>query len=106
MKAGSLDRVIIVQRATETRDTLGQVTQGWFPVATLRAAVIQASTTEYLQGAGLQGDAAVIFRTRWMDGLRVADRILYEGVAHDVKEIKELGRRKGLEIRTVARAVP
>lgn len=105
MKAGSLDRVITVQRASETRDALGQVTQAWTTIATLRAAVIQASTTEFLQGAGLRGDRAVIFRTRWMDGLTVLDRILHEGAAYDIQELKELGRRKGLDIRTITRAV-
>lgn len=106
MKAGSLDRVIIVQRATETRDALGQVTQAWAPIATLRAAVIQASTAAYLKGAGLEAEGAVVFRVRWLDGLTVHDRILYQGVAHDIRELKELGRREGLEIRTIARPVP
>lgn len=105
MKAGSLDRVITVQRAVESRDDLGQVTNTWSVIASLRAAKIQATTTEYLREAGLQGDSVVIFRARWLDGLTVRDRILCEGVAYDVKELKELGRRKGLEIRTVARAI-
>lgn len=103
MRAGSLDRIITVQRASEIRDELGQVTQTFATIATLRAAKIQASTTEFLQGAGLQGEAAVIFRTRWLDGLTVRDRVLCEGIAHDIKELKEIGRRKGLDIRTVAR---
>lgn len=102
MRAGTLDRTITIQRATEARDDFGVVTEVWAPVASLRAALIQASTTEFLQGAGLQGDAAVIFRTRFLEGLTVRDRVLFEGVAHDIKEVKEIGRRRGLEIRTVA----
>lgn len=105
MKAGSLDRVVTVQRAVESTDDLGQVLNTWSTIATLRAAKIQATTAEYLREAGLQGDGVVIFRTRWLDGLTVRDRLLCEGAAYDVKEIKELGRRKGLEIRTVARAI-
>lgn len=103
MRAGSLDRIITIQRATEARDDFGVVSTTWAAVATLRAALIQASTTEFLQGAGLQGEAAVIFRTRFLAGVTVRDRVLFEGVAHDIKEVKELGRRNGLEIRTVAR---
>ncbi len=105
MKAGSLDRVVTVQRAIEATDDLGQVVNTWSAIATLRAAKIQATTTEYLREAGLQGDSVVIFRARWLDGLTVRDRLQCEGVTYDVKEIKELGRRKGLEIRTVARPV-
>lgn len=105
MRAGTLDRIITIQRATEARDDFGVVTTTWATLATLRAALVQASTTEYLQAAGLQGEAAVIFRTRYLDGVTVRDRVLSDGVAHDIKEVKELGRRKGLEIRTVARNV-
>lgn len=103
MRAGTLDRIISIQRATEARDEFGVVTTTWATVADLRAALIQASTTEFLQGAGLQGDAAVIFRTRFLDGVTVRDRVLYGGIAHDILETKEIGRRKGLELRTVAR---
>lgn len=102
MKAGSLDRVITVQRFTEQRDDLGQVTTTWATIATLRAQKIQASTTEYLKGEGFKGEAAVVFRVRWLDGLTVKDRVLSDGIAHDIKELKEIGRRKGLDIRTVA----
>ena len=105
MRAGTLDRTISIQRATEVRDDLGVVTTTWATLATMCAALIQASTSEYLQGAGLQGDAAVIFRTRFLDGVTVRDRVLYGGTAHDIQEVKEIGRRKGLELRTVARAV-
>lgn len=103
MRAGTLDRSIIIQRATETRDAFGVVTTTWATLATMRAALVQASTAEFLQGAGLQGEAAVIFRTRYLEGVTVRDRVLYGDVAHDIKEVKEIGRRKGLEIRTVAR---
>jgi len=103
MKASTLDRVITLQRATEVRDEFGVVTSGWATIATLRAQLIQSSTTEFLQGAGLQGEAAVIFRTRWFGDITVRDRVVYEGVAHDIKELKEIGRRRGLDIRTVAR---
>lgn len=103
MKAGKLDRLILLQRSTSTNDDLGSVVQSWAPVATLRAQLIQSSTTEFLQGAGTQGEAVAVFRTRWLDGVMVRDRVLHEGIAHDIKEVKELGRRAGLELRCVAR---
>jgi len=103
MRAGTLDRTIQIQRSTEVRDDLGVLTTAWATLATVRAALVQASTAEFLQGAGLQGEAAVIFRTRFLASVTVRDRILFEGVAHDIKEVKEIGRGKGLELRTVAR---
>lgn len=103
MRAGSLDLSISIQRATEIRDDLGVITSTWATVAVVRASLIQASTNEFLQGAGLQGETAAVFRLRYLDGVTVRDRVLYAGVAHDIKEVKELGRRQGLELRTVAR---
>lgn len=44
----------------------------------------------------------IIFRIRWLDGITNADRIVYGGVNHNLKEVKEIGRRKGLELRCVA----
>lgn len=105
MKAGSLDRVITVQRRTESRDEFGVVTDTWSTIATIRAQKVQASTTEFLQAAGTGAEATVIFRTRWLAGLLTTDRVTCDGTAHDIKELKELGRRKGLEIRTIARNV-
>ncbi|WP_296580063.1 phage head closure protein [Xanthobacter sp.] len=105
MKAGQMDRRITIERGTEARDADGVLTTTWAPVATLWASLIQSSTSEFLQGSGLQGDTATIFRIRWLAGVTLLDRIRFDGVGYDIKEIKELGRRRGLEIRTIARGV-
>lgn len=104
MRAGRLDRRISIEHGSEAKDSLGVVSTTWAPIATTWAEVVQGSTSEFLNGAGLQGDAAVVFRIRWLAGVTVRDRVVYGGVAHDIKEIKELGRRRGIELRTVARS--
>jgi hypothetical protein len=38
-------------------------------------------------------------QTRYMEGVTPADRILHANRLFDVKEIKEIGRRSGLDIR-------
>jgi len=38
---------------------------------------------------------------RWLDGVTTEHRIVYEGDAFDIKETKELGRRRGLDVRCV-----
>ena len=100
--ASRLRHLITIERRTESRDEFGQVTESWTCFATLRAEKITASTIEFLKGAGLEGQAAVVWRTRWRDGITITDRVLCDGVAHDIKELKEIGRRRGLDIRTVA----
>jgi SPP1 family predicted phage head-tail adaptor len=103
MRAGSLDRVITIQRFTSTVDDYGGVVETWADVATIRAQLVQASTDEYIAaGLGAQDKAVMIFRIRWMDGITNADRVSYNGGFFNLKEIKEIGRREGLELRCEA----
>lgn len=100
MRAGKLDRVITLERATETIDGNGTPQSAWAPIATMRADVIEASTDEFIRGYGAEGMNVVVFRTRFIEGITVADRVAYDGAAFDIKGINELGRRRGLELRT------
>ncbi|MCB1511521.1 MAG: phage head closure protein [Hyphomicrobiaceae bacterium] len=99
MRAGKLDRDITIQRGTTTIDEYGTMTQTWADVATLRAQIVQQSTEEFIRGFGASDVTAVIFRTRWLDGVTNADRISHDGGIYNIKEMKEIGRRRGLEIR-------
>lgn len=102
MRAGKLDRVIRIDRfSAGLPDAFGTVTPVFAPMATLRAQVVQSSTEEFMQAAGTTDQTAIIFRTRWLDGVTTSDRVLYENSFFNIKEIKELGRRRGLELRAV-----
>lgn len=103
MRAGKLDRTITIQRFTSEPNEYGTPVETWTTVATLRAQLIQASTEEFIRG-GAVDETIIIFRTRWLAGVTTADRIEYEGVALNIKETKEIGRRKGLELRAVRSA--
>lgn len=99
MRAGKLDKTITIERRGEVVDDYGTVTEGWATLAGVRAQVIQQSTEEFLQSAGTTGQTAIVFRIRHRDGLTTADRVSYQGQVFDLKEIKELGRRDGLDLR-------
>jgi len=102
MRAGKLDRTIVVQRATVVGDDgYGNQILGWAPLATLRAQLVQSSTEEFIRDSGAAGEEAVVFRTRFLDGVSIADRVAYGGHTHNIVELKEIGRRRGLELRTV-----
>lgn len=101
MKAGKLDQVITVQRFTNTVNEFGTPVQSWSDLVTVRAQIIQGSTTEFIQG-GARDDTVMIFRTRWIEGITTADRVVFDGDYFNVKELKPIGRAKGLDIRTVA----
>lgn len=100
MRAGKLDRIITIQTYSEgVPDDYGNSTPGWADGDTLRAQIVQASTEEYLRAYGEGSETAVIFRTRYLDGVGTEDRVLYEGKPFNIKEVKEIGRRRGLELR-------
>ncbi|MBM3089257.1 phage head closure protein [Ensifer sp. T173] len=104
MRAGKLDRTITIERQTETIAPSGSVSNGWTPVATIRAEVVQQSANEFLSGFGEAENSTIIFRLRYVPGITTADRVTYNGTAYDLEEIKEIGRRRGLELRAVATA--
>ncbi|MGB3043908.1 MAG: phage head closure protein [Xanthobacteraceae bacterium] len=97
-----MDRSIAIQRASTVIDDFGTPVEEWSDLVTLRAQIIQASTDEYIRGDGASDETIVIFRTWYFDGVTNADRIIYQGVVHNIKETKEIGRRQGLEIRTLS----
>nr|WP_196107487.1 MULTISPECIES: phage head closure protein [unclassified Ochrobactrum] len=103
MRAGKLDRLITIQRATYVDDGMGNQTPAWAKLADLRAQIVQASTEEYIRAYGASDDTVIIFRTRYFPGVKNEDQIVYAGSEFDIKETKELGRKQGLEIRCVSR---
>lgn len=102
MRAGKLDKSITIERVTTTVDEYGTPIEGWATVAAVRAQIIQSTTEEFMKGWGTSTEAAIVFRIRHLDGITPADRVTYDGRAYDLKEIKELGRREGLDLRCVA----
>lgn len=102
MRAGKLDKLIYIERNTATIDDYGVPSEGWDYITWVRAQIIQTSTEEFLKGFGETSETAIIFRIRYREGLKVSDRVTYEERHYDVKEIKELGRRAGMDLRCVA----
>lgn len=103
MRAGRLDRVIVVERVDGyDRDGQGGMIPRWAPRAELRAQLVQQSTEEFIRNYGATDEALVVFRTRYFQGVVNTDRIRFAGSYYNIKEVKITGRNKGLELRTVA----
>lgn len=98
MRAGKLDRSITIQSFTSAPNEYGTPVETWADVATLRAQIIQSSTEEYLTN-GASDTTSIIFRTRFFTGVNTSSQIIYEGEAFNVREVKEIGRRRGLDLR-------
>jgi head-tail adaptor len=99
MRAGKLDRQITIQRVTTTLDSAGTVQEAWATLTTLRAEKLDDAIDEHTGQQGATTDRTVTFRTRFVAGLTVADQLSFEGQAFNLLQVKEIGRRRGLELR-------
>ncbi len=106
MRSGNLDKTVTIQSFTTTDDGAGNQIETWADWHIARAELLQGSTEEFQRAWGTSSEPTYIFRTRWLDGLTLAHRIIHDGIVRPIKEIKEIGRRKGLEIRTAGYGDP
>lgn len=100
MRAGKLDNSISIIRETFQDDGHGnQVPIAATVYANLRAQVIEASTEEFIRAWGASSESVIVFRTRWADGITLADKVRHESTDYLLKQIKPIGRRRVLELR-------
>src|SRR5690554_1229994 len=100
MRSGSLDRRVTLERFTVTEDEYGGDVEAWVTLATVFAEVRQQGGKEFLAAAQETASRRVVFFIRYYPGLTVQDRVAYDGRNHDVVEVREIGRRDGVELHT------
>lgn len=101
MKSGKLDRTIMIERSADTVDDYGRTANTWSTITTVRAEILQASTAEFLRSYGEAETTAIAFRIRAIPGveIRTSDRVTFGSEAFNLVEIREIGRRRWLELR-------
>lgn len=107
LTAGDMDRRIQLERFTATRDEYNEPVKAWAPLATRWAAYEPLSDGEKFRAGEVAANASARFRIRWsasVSDLNPKDRLMFEGVVHEITGVKEIGRREGIEITTAARA--
>jgi SPP1 family predicted phage head-tail adaptor len=98
MNAGDLDRAIRIERATVVQNEFGEEIQTWRTVAECRAQVVPLRGAERFQSRQEFATAETHFRIRYRSGIKPTDRIVYDGQTYDITDIREIGRRVGLDI--------
>ena len=101
MKAGRLTEEIRIERSTSTINEYGTPSTTWAKLAVLRAEKVEQTTTEYIRNFGASDEEVVIFRTRFLDGITNADRLIWKGNAFNIQSVAPIGRRTGVELRCV-----
>lgn len=100
MRAGNLDRTITLDAfAPGPPDDYGSGSPVWSAFKTVRAQLVTMSTEEYLRAYGETAETAIVFRIRFTEGVTTEHRVGYDGRNFNIREVKEIGRRKGLELR-------
>ena len=99
MRAGRLDRTIILQRESESVSPAGTVTSTWTDFAVLRAEPISSTFADLERAYGASKGADLVLRIRHYHGLTTKDRVVYAGQPYGISGIVELGRRRAMELR-------
>lgn len=99
MRAGNLNREIAIEKQTETVDEYGSLNSDWTAIGYFRAQLVEATTDEFMRGYGAASEHVVIFRIRYIPSVAVGDRVAYGCDDFTIKQVKEIGRRRGLELR-------
>lgn len=102
IRAGSLDRTIVVGRVSNVVTDDGTPVPTWTDVAVLRAQLLTNTADDTAHESGAVTTTTRTFRTRWADVL-VGDRVTYAGTQYEVVEVVEIGRREGLDLRCLKR---
>lgn len=101
MRAGLMDRVVTLQRVSTAPTDSGAVTETWADTVTLRAQLVSTAVEELNKSQGDVTNFAITIRTRWWHDFRLSDRLVYQNQIFNITQTKEIGRRRGIEIKAV-----
>lgn len=106
MLAGKLDRRITIRRLGSGQSSSGEPNGTWSDLATVWAQKIEARGDERFSTAQPVGSISRSFRFRWSTTVKDVndkDKIVFDGVEHDIVAVREIGRREGIEVDCTAR---
>lgn len=97
MDAGKMDKLIGIMQPATTTGAYGGENVGYSLVETIYAEVMEAGGRQFFEG-GFQGEAFNVFRIYYREDITFKWAISYKDRTYEIKAIKELGFREGLEI--------
>lgn len=109
MRSGELDRSIVIQARTETLDSYGEPVYTWAKIHAddiLPARIAPQRGGERFTAQQTIGKFVTTFRIRYRIDVTVLNRIVYDSRNWDIQDVREIGRREGLEIDATARSEP
>lgn len=110
MRAGKLDRRIIIERAEVTTDDFGNDVESWMDVATVWAQQRPVRGDERFSAQELAGTRVMSFHIRYRSDLTSRDRIRFKNHGdavertYNITDVREIGRGVVTEFDAVARS--
>jgi SPP1 family predicted phage head-tail adaptor len=98
LRAGLLDRRILLERRVEETDDSGQSKPRWLPLAEVWARVEPLGGREGFGAQQFVATGDLRFTIRWRNDVTPLHRVVYDGAAYDVVTVAEDGRREALLI--------
>ena len=102
MRSGALDRVIKIRKVVEnlaTPNAYGVLPKGsGTNTGVHRAELLDTSSENVAQGNITVTKDVVSFRLRWVPNVVAGDRLTYKEKEYDIRLVKEIGRRKSIEL--------
>jgi SPP1 family predicted phage head-tail adaptor len=106
MRAGALDRRVTLRHATISKDEYNADVETWSDIATVWASKADISDAERVRAQQTGASITTRFQIRYstaVAALTTRDQLECDGRLYQVANIKELGRRSGLEITATAK---
>ena len=98
IQAGKLDRLISIEYPTYIQDSFGQPITTWNSLVTLRARIIFPTAVEQFRSGALHSERYGAFFIRYRTDVTEVMRIVYQDLHWKITGIREMGRRRNLEI--------
>lgn len=98
MRAGGLDRQVVIQTATETQGATGEPAVTWGTFATIWASRRDTLGRERVMAGAETAMADAVFRIRYLSGVTAKMRLVEGSDVWDIVALAELGRREGLDL--------
>ncbi len=100
MRIGRLDRRIVIQQRTDTKDSHGDPVPAWSALATVWAEKLPMRGAERFQSQQTLAQADHRWRIRHRTDVTEKMRISHESEYYDIQSVLEIGRGKGTELVT------
>lgn len=101
--AGNLNRRIVIQSNTTSRDTDGASLDSWGTLATVWAERVPIAGAEEFAADQITALADVRFRIRYRSDVTTKNRLTHGGITYDIVQVAEIELQEGLDLFCKAR---